>query len=70
MKTLQTTSIVEDTSDGTFIIAINDKIVEPSASRERAEQIIASRKGQGWSAYREERDLDGSLFRATLTIMT
>ena len=69
MKTLQTTSIVEDTSNGTFIVAINDKIVEPSASRERAEQIIAARKAQGWNAYREQRTLAGELLGATLTIL-
>jgi hypothetical protein len=38
-------------------------------TEERAEQIISSRKEQGWRAWREVRDADGRLLDCLLTIL-
>lgn len=66
MKTMTTTltecngEIIHSTSE------TGDKITIVSA--ERAEEIIAARKAQGWSAWRETRTADGALLDCLLTI--
>lgn len=65
---MQTTHITLDTSDDTYIVAVNDKIVESSATQERAEQIIESRLANGWRAWRSARDSQGRVLDMLLTI--
>ena len=64
MKTMTTTLVA---CDSEILHVDNDEKIT-AVSAERAEQIIAARKAQGWSAWREVRDSAGALLDCLLTI--